>query len=274
MSLPHNIRRLRDGRLVHGELSTVFPDWTADERWLIISPHDDDPPLAGGLLLAAAARTGIPVRIRIVTDGRMGYTPHVSAADVVARRREEARTSFTLLGVEDLGWYDYPDTRLHSWQGRIPADTVADPPHVVAGFTGIQNSVVAELREYRPTRIFVLSSNDYHPDHKVVHQETMMCIFHAQGDIWPELGPPIAERPWVHELAAYRPFLSDPDICLRGDDAMFQEKLDAIAAFASQTQIAQLVASVRRAGAVEYLRSYRFETYDPAVYASLFDGDE
>lgn len=282
-----NARRLPDGTVVTGSLAEVFPDWQPSERWLFITPHDDDPPLAGGLLLAQAHRHGIPVRVRIATDGSMGYTSAVSAGDVVARRRDETYRSFRGLGVDDVAWWDYPDTRLHLWQGRLRADEadeadeqenagagggphIVGGPHVVGGYTGLQNSITAELRSYRPTRLFVLSGNDYHPDHKVVHQETMISVFHATGDIWPELGPPIGVGPWVHELAAYRPFVEAPDIRLVGDGDLFAAKLEAVAAFASQTQISQLVEAVRRAGPVEYIRSFRFETYDPAVYDGLF----
>lgn len=310
MSLPHSTRRLRDGRLVHGGIAEIFPDWagaapTGDaapdgesgrpcERWLFVSPHDDDPAVAAGLAIALGVAAGARIRVRIVTDGRMGYTPSVSADDVVSRRREETFHSFSRLGVEDIGWYDYPDTQLPLCVGRRRVrdtgddgvrGTVAAPeahvdeyyhdaPHAVAGFTGLQNSFVSELRRYRPTRLFLLSAADYHPDHKTVHQEMMISLFHAQGDIWPELGPPIEARPWVHEVAAYRPFPEPPDICLRADEATFRGKLDAIAAFASQTQIDRLVQAVRRAGPVEYVRSYRFETYDPATYATLFEGEE
>jgi len=278
MSSPSSLRRLPEGGILRGSLRDVFPDWSEPERWLFVSPHDDDPAVGGGLLLALAREEAVEIRVRIVTDGRMGYTPTVSPTEVVGRRREETRRSFALFGVDDVGWYDYPDTRLHLWQGRardgeVPGEW-GGAPHVIRGYTGLQNSITAELRDYRPTRIFLLSANDYHPDHKVVHQETMISIFHAQGDIWPELGAPIAARPWVHEIAAYRPFTEEPDICLRGDPEQFRMKLDAITAFASQTQIGELVAAVRRAGAVEYLRSYRFDTYDPTVYAHLFAGAE
>jgi LmbE family N-acetylglucosaminyl deacetylase len=293
-AVPNHARRLPDGRVVRGTLSDVFPDWTDAERWLFVSPHDDDPAVAGGLLLALAKEAGVSVRVRIATDGSMGYTPKVTAEDVIERRREETLQSFLRFGVDDVAWWSYPDTQLYRWQGRFPTvsqdnGAVPDRPfeghavdggrdyptcHSVAGYTGLQNSIVAELRSYRPTRIFLLSSNDYHPDHKVVHQETMISLFHAQGDIWPELGDPIVGRPWVHELAAYCPFVSPPDIRLRGSDALFRVKLDAITDFASQTQIETLVAAIRNAGPVEYVRSYRFETYDPSAYASLFDGDE
>ena len=264
-------RRLTNGAIARGGLPEVFPDWHAEERWLILTPHDDDPALSAAILLAEASRIGVTVRVRIATDGSMGYTPAVSAAEVVERRRRETTASFRLLGVHDVAWYDYPDTRLYRWQGRLPVDdTVPHGLHVVAGHTGLQNSIVAELRAFRPTRVFVFSSQDYHPDHKTVHQEALISLFHALGDIWPELGRPPATTPWIHELAAYCPFVTAPDIRIVGTDAQFDTKLAAIGAFASQTQIATLVEAVRAAGPVEYVRSFEFATYSPSLYADLF----
>ena len=268
---PGCARRLTNGAITRGGLPEVFPDWHAEERWLILTPHDDDPALSAALLLAEASRIGVTVRVRIATDGSMGYTPAVSAVEVVERRRRETTASFRLLGVHDVAWYDYPDTRLYRWQGRLPVDdTVPHGLHVVAGHTGLQNSIVAELRAFRPTRVFVFSSQDYHPDHKTVHQEALISLFHALGDIWPELGRPPATTPWIHELAAYCPFVTDPDIRIVGTDAQFDTKLAAIGAFASQTQIATLVEAVRAAGPVEYVRSFEFATYSPSLYADLF----
>ena len=264
-------RRNPDGTVSTGGLPEAFPEWGDDERWLVITPHDDDPALAGSMALAAAADRGVSIRVRIVTDGSMGYTTAVSAADVVERRREETRASFHLLGIEDVAWFNYPDARVHRWQGRFPLNIhTPEALHRVGGYTGVQNSITAELREFRPTRLVVLSAEDYHPDHKIVHQEVLISLFHAQGDIWPELGPPLAHMPWVHELAAYCPFAEDPDIQIVGDTALFERKLAAIAAFASQKQIERLVEAVRAAGPVEYVRSFRFSTYSPSAYASLF----
>lgn len=264
-------RRLTSGHVVRGGLPQVFPDWQDNERWLILTPHDDDPALSAALLLTEAARIGVELRVRIATDGSMGYTSRVTAQDVVARRRDETLQSFAHCGVHDVDWYNYPDTRLHRWQGRLSADdNVPHGQHVVAGHTGLQNSIVAELRALRPTRLFLLSAQDYHPDHKTVHQEALISVFHACGDIWPELGTPLPQAPWIHELAAYCPFAVDPDIQIIGTEAQFAAKLAAIEAFASQTQIATLVAAVRTAGPVEYVRSFAFATYSPSSYAGLF----
>ncbi|MFW5828582.1 MAG: PIG-L deacetylase family protein [Alkalispirochaeta sp.] len=270
-----------DGTIREGGVVSALPEAKAGERWLFISPHDDDPAISAGMFIAAAAAEGVRVRLRIATDGSMGYTPAVRAEDVVAERRRETLASCRLLGIEDVGWYNYPDARLHLWQGRAPVsperDGVGHPvashsvaSHTVAGHTGLQNSITAEIRSYQPNRILVMSGQDFHPDHKIVYQEVMISVFHAQGDVWPELGPPLDQLPWVYEFAAYAPFAADPDVELTGDDELFQRKLEAIATFASQTQIAHLVNDLKESGPYEYIRSFPFETYSPKRYAHLF----
>lgn len=280
------IVRRRDAagrRLVEGMFAEAFPGWGEGERWLFVTPHDDDPAVAAALTLAAGRDAGARIRVRVVTDGRMGYTSVVSATDVVARRASETRDSFARLGIDDVAWFGYPDAQLHLWQGRravgaaapgSAADAasalVAPNPHVVAGHTGLTNSITAELRAFRPTRLMVMSAADYHPDHRVVHQEALISIFHACGDIWPELGAPLDTVPWVHEFAAYAPFTEEPNVQIEGSAAHFDAKLAAIEAFASQTQIATLAAAIRASGPYEYSRAYRFETYTPSRYAPLF----
>lgn len=264
-------RRRPDGTIIRGLFPDVLDRWRSaqEERWLFLSPHDDDLAVGGALTLRTAVLAGIRVRARIVTDGRMGYTSITGPEEIVATRREETARSFEQLGVTDFDWYRYPDAQLPQYLGRRRAR--ADDPHVEAGYSGLQNSFTAELRSFRPTRVFVLSAADFHPDHKQVHQELLISLFHAQGDIWPELGSPLSDDPRVYELATYCPFTEAPDLELRADPELFSTKLASIGAFVSQAQIKRLVEGVRRAGAVEYIRTFPVTFYDPAVYAPLFD---
>ena len=112
---------------------------------------------------------------------------------------------------------------------------------------------------------------DYHPDHKIVHRELLISLFHATGSVWPELGKPLTAVPYLYELAIYSDFPSPPNIQLTATAQDFAAKLEAIAAFASQEQITAVVEGVRTGGPVEYVRELPFTFYDPARYARLFE---
>ena len=163
-------RRLTTGEIRRGSFHDVLPEYREGERWFFLSPHDDDLAIAGGLSIAVARAEGVEMRARIVTDGAMGYTSVVGADRIRDVRRKETAACFTILGIDDYDWYDYPDAGLAPWQGRKRASDESDAPHRAAGYTGLQNSFVAELRSWRPKRVILLSPQDYHPDHKMVHQ--------------------------------------------------------------------------------------------------------
>jgi hypothetical protein len=61
-----------------------------------------------------------------------------------------------------------------------------------------------------------------------------------------------------------------PEVKLEADPELFQKKLDAIAAYASQKQIKACVDNIREAGPVEFFRNLRFAIYRPALYKKLF----
>lgn len=259
-------RRAADGSYKTGTLAAVLPDFVANERWLVISPHDDDAAIAGGLLLKAATEAGARVSVRVATDGRMGYTREEDRADIVEIRRRETIESYETLGVSDVVWLSYPDSDLALHTGRRRADVAGRLPDVRFGYSGLQNSITAEMRAIRPHRVIVLAETDFHPDHKTVFQESLISFFHASGSIWPELGEPWEipeEGPRVYEVVAYTNFAAAPDYRITCPEDVFQAKLNAIASFASQRQIAALVSSIRRAGPIEFFRTVPFDLYRP-----------
>ena len=103
----------------------------------------------------------------------------------------------------------------------------------------------------------------------MVYQELLICLYHASGDIWPELGSPCAV-PAVYEYPTYVCLDQEPDVMLEGDAALFEKKLEAIACFASQKQMLRTADRMREAGPVEFCRNLQFAFYHPAVYKGLF----
>ncbi len=242
------------------------------ETFLFVSPHDDDIAIGGALMVLAAIAEGIPVHIGIVTDGSAGYCSMEEKETIADIRRAETYASFEMLGVpvENIHWMGIPDGQTARYQGRYAAEP--GTPGEVCGFTGMQNVITKTLRDVRPTRVFLPTSADLHPDHKITHSETMISLFHAAGTIWPELGGPIPAVPEVYELAIYCDFPSAPEIQLQVDSDTFQKKLDSILAYQSQKQIASLVKSVSAAGPYEQYRPIYWELYDLKPFLPLFEG--
>jgi LmbE family N-acetylglucosaminyl deacetylase len=261
--------RRSDELVTSTDLSNVMENWQEEgERWLFVGPHDDDIVLGGGLLMQKAQEAGIPIANLIVTDGAMGYCTAEEATTIQQVREKETRESFKIMGTEDVEWFNFPDGSLHLFAGRRAAKE--GDPCVIKGFTGLQNAFTKKLRDFRPTRIFVPGGVDYHPDHKITYQELLISVFHAAGDIWPELGETLPEVPRVYEMAIYCDFEGQPNLQVKADNAALSRKVDAILAYKSQTQIGTLVDSVKRSGSVEYFKDIVFTFYSPARYASLF----
>lgn len=241
------------------------------ETWLFVTPHDDDLCLGAGLLMQAAAAEGVDVQVVIVSDGRMGYCSLEQRDSIVDIRRKEAYASFEMLGVPraSVQYVAIPDAILWSYKGRRKHrhDDEAQP---IEGYVGLQNAFTYHLRRTRPARVFVPTSADLHPDHQVVHSELMISLFHAGGNIWPELGEQLADVPQVYELAVYCDFPEPPAFEIKADEKLFERKLQSIAAYQSQTQISRLVEQIRKAGPVEYVRELNFRFYTPDNYKHLF----
>jgi LmbE family N-acetylglucosaminyl deacetylase len=272
-------RRLADGDLRRSsDLAELMQsEDLSRECWLFVGPHDDDLCIGGGLLMQAAAEAGADLQSVIVTDGRQGYCRQEQRETICGIRWEETLASFETLGIDaatvaNLG---FPDGGLIEFAGRRPlqnGDENGCSDSAVCGSIGLQNSFTHMLRQLRPARVFVPTPTDLHPDHRITHGELMISLFHAAGAIWPELGPPLVEVPKVYEMAVYCDFSEPPNLEVVSDAEHFQKKLDSIAAFQSQVQIASLVASLKKAGPFEYFREVTFRLYCPETYKPLFRG--
>ena len=257
--------------VVSTEMVDVFRDWNAQrECWLFLAPHDDDIIIGAGLVLLAAVARGIEVHAVVTTDGRMGYCRAPQRRTISKIREEEATRSFQILGVplDRVHFLHFPDCNLNPYRGRH-FTTIGDPTEI-EGASGLQNAYPYVLRKVQPTRVFLPTINDLHPDHRIVNEEMLISLFHAQGNIWPELGTPIKSIPAVYEYACYCDFPEPPQLRIEGTAAMFDTKLEGIRAYASQEQIEMLVQTLREAGPIEHLRELDFHFYSPKNYANLF----
>lgn len=262
--------RLVDGRPEKRPdlVSAMDTDDLRNATWLFVSPHDDDLCIGAGLLMQAAVQAGVEVQVVIVTDGCLGYCGSAQKDNIIEIRRQETLKSFDVLGIpsQQVNFLGFPDGGLTRFIGRRRAE---DCEPAVGGYTGLQNAFTHSLRDLRPSRVFVPTRMDLHPDHQVTYNELMISLFHASGKIWPELGDPL-DVPFVHELAVYCDFPSDPNLEVVGDSTAFEIKLESIAAYESQLQIAELVQRIREDGPYEYIRDVEFRLYSPRRYRSLF----
>ncbi len=236
--------------------------------WLFVVPHDDDIVIGGGMLLQMAHEQGVRFRCVITTDGRQGYCSLDDRPTIVERRRQECRDSFALLGVDNVTRLEFPDNDLPIYCGRRRA--IAGSIDPIEGYTGLQNSYVYHLRHVRPTRVFTMSSNDYHPDHMITYQQLVISLLHAAGSLWPELGEPLEWIPHLYEMPSYCKLTGNPDLRLSGSPDHFQRKLDAIAMYRSQLQIKAIVDNIRDSERAEYFAYRPIIRYRPEQYAALF----
>ncbi len=201
----------------------------------------------------------------------MGYCTKEQRLDISEIRKDETYQCYKSLGVpeENIIWLGFPDCRLNYYRGRRISDS--NDLTKIEGFIGLQNSFTYWLRKIAPTQCFLPTSNDLHPDHKIVHEEFLISLFHAAGSIWPELGEPIGKVPYIHEMGVYCDFPSPPKVRIKTSQSHLDKKLDAIAKFQSQTQIVSLIGIVRKSGPYEYLRELNFKLYQPAAYYDMFE---
>ncbi|MDR2757305.1 MAG: PIG-L family deacetylase [Planctomycetaceae bacterium] len=250
----------------------IWGNWQDDkEVWLFIAPHDDDIVCGAGLTFLAALQNEISVFAAVISNGRMGYCTPEQRPTIAQVRREETQTSFSYLGLprENLYLFDYDDGSLLQNMGRRFAADLSDS-NVIAGAVGLQNTLTWLLRQIRPTRIFIPNRLDLHPDHKVVHHETVISVFHAQGGIWPELGAVPGVIPFLYEYATYSDFIKQPDIRVSVPVELAEQRLQALALYKSQLQIGLVVEELRKAGGKEYLLEMAFEIFRPAKYENSF----
>ena len=249
----------------------VWTHWQGDkERWLFVSAHDDDIAAGAGLTLLAGLANGVTTFAAYFANGNMGYCSPEHRLDIARIREKEADRSFEYLGLpkENLFRFNYDDANLLQKSGRRFAEL--GECNEMFGASGLQNDITWLLRKVKPTRLFLPNHRDLHPDHQAVHMDMVICIFHAWGPIWPELGEANSDVPKLYEYATYSDFVSPPTMRIRVPDELVERRLESVAMYESQQQIGLIVEGLRKVGGIEYLLEMEIDLIQHEKYAALF----
>ncbi len=168
---------------------------------LVIGAHPDDADEGAGGLAALCVRAGHRVQFVSLTNGDAGHFQTGGAA-LARRRREEARRSGAVLGIE------YTVLDIH--------DGALEPS------LANRRIVIDLICRARPDLVLTHRPNDYHPDHRytaalVQDAAYMVTVPEAVG-----LTPALAEMPCIAYMSDTfrRPYPFTPEIVIDIDDVL------------------------------------------------------
>jgi LmbE family N-acetylglucosaminyl deacetylase len=122
---------------------------------LVVAPHPDDEVLGCGGTIARHAKAGDRVRVAIVTRGIPELCTKSDNVEIV---RKELSAAHHLLGVEQVGYLDFPAAKLNV----VPAYEIA---------AAIKNVIDA----FQPTIVYAPHWGDVHLDHKITYLSTLVA---------------------------------------------------------------------------------------------------
>ena len=159
-----------------------LPAFTPRDRVLVVAPHPDDESIATGGLLQVASAAGTACRVLLVTDGDNNPWPqrwqekrwHIGAVERArwgARRRSEALAALQKLGVAqaDVRCLGLPDLGLTD-------ALMCGTPDVIA-------LLLAQIEEFKPTRLVLPVLEDRHPDHSALDVLLRLSLLRYSGPI-------------------------------------------------------------------------------------------
>jgi len=117
---------------------------------LVLAPHADDESLGCGGTIALHHRQGDRVKVVFATDGAAGDPlGHYRGRNYQELRRNEARRAASILGIDEIEFWDYPDGKL-------------------AEVSDLMTRVTALLAADRPDVLYRPSTLEVHPDHRAL----------------------------------------------------------------------------------------------------------
>jgi len=138
---------------------------TAEERWLVVSPHPDDVELSmGGLLLRH--RDDRAVR-HLICFTHLLHTQYAEAfptdCEATALRKDEAALSSRLLGADTL-MLDLPEFPVRS--GHAGEEGILEMEAAMERHVRI--ALLSEIDRWKPLHVFAPAAIGNHPDHRLI----------------------------------------------------------------------------------------------------------
>ncbi len=174
----------------------------------VFSAHSDDFVIGCGGTIAKFTAMGIKVRCYVFSFGENSH-PWMDAEEVKSMRASECDDASKILGC-DTEIFDLRE--LHLREDAKKAKTV--------------KYLLEEIKTYKPSRIFVHSKEDPHPDHKDVYALCMQTVKRVK----------FSEIPEVYVYSVWNPFefkTKYPSLFVDVKET-FETKMEAMRAFPSQ----------------------------------------
>ena len=144
---------------------------------LIVAPHPDDETLGAGGQIALLAKEGYSVHILVLTDGsqlfvsRFRAETHPPPSEISSRRKRETERAVAHLGANprNIRYLDFRDGNL--------SDRIEDAASIVA----------ATIRDLNPSRVYVTSAFESHPDHRAANsvvKHAYARLVRDKPDLW------------------------------------------------------------------------------------------
>jgi LmbE family N-acetylglucosaminyl deacetylase len=188
------------------------PEFTKDDRLLILAPHPDDEVIAVGGLIQKALRSGAKVKVAYFTNGdhnefafivyekrltlRKGEFLHMGEV-----RRGESIAAMKSLGLaeSDMAFLGYPDAGTMEimtkyWGNTKPFKSmltriskVSYPEAMSPGAPYVGESILADIKrlllDFKPTKVFVSHPADTNPDHLSLYLFLHVALWDLGGRI-------------------------------------------------------------------------------------------
>ena len=223
------------------DIALLFPDWRgAEERLLVLSPHDDDALLGAGYAMGAALAHGAQVHVAIFCDGSAGYSRLEDKETIVATRRRETISALRWMGLAEEGitYLGYPDFSLVSYIGW----------KLSAGREGTLRPLVSLMRRLGITRLLIPNGYREHLDHEAAYDIGRYDGVQAGDPVGADWGP-LAPVRSVLQYAVWGDFAPE-DALLAGGDPRLRANRAIVAPYALEEKVALALKEWRSQGQI------------------------